>query len=52
MIREETIRKNRELFEQARENMQSREGFVPWYPEAYIRAKELLNRREKREILQ
>lgn len=48
MVREEALRKNRELFEQVRENMQGKKGAIPWYPEAYYHAKALLDREKNR----
>ena len=46
MVREEVMRQNIELFKQVRKEMQGKKGFVPYYSEAYVRAKKLLDKRK------
>ncbi len=47
MIREEEMKRNKELFEQVRRDKHGKGRLIPWYPEAYWKAKRLLENRNK-----
>ncbi len=47
MIRDEEMKRNKELFEQVRRDKQGKGRLIPWYSEVYRKAKKLLESRDK-----